>query len=129
MTSWQIGYAVGEPGVLLLLEQGGWPSDFKSTTVTQYTAIKALTGSQETVEIMRQAETSQCDIHYKLKLPGLRSLSLKERYLFYVKKLEMIYTDVTWHLQLFWKKLMSTDWHGLGAQKMSVSTILLIWKH
>ena len=72
MTGWRIGYAVGEPEIIAAMSKVAGQTTSNPTTVAQYAAIEALTGSQETVEIMRQAFEERLNTIYPLlaQVPG-----------------------------------------------------------
>ena len=101
MTGWRIGYAVGEPEIIAAMSKVAGQTTSNPTTVAQYAAIEALTGSQETVEIMRQAFEERLNTIYPLlaQVPGFEVI--KPQGAFYLfpnvkKAMEMKgYTDVT----------------------------------
>ncbi|WP_256866623.1 pyridoxal phosphate-dependent aminotransferase, partial [Streptococcus pluranimalium] len=55
MTGWRVGFAVGNPEIIAGMSKILSQTTSNLTTVAQYAAIEALTGSQESVEEMRQA--------------------------------------------------------------------------
>ena len=101
MTGWRIGYAVGEPEIIAAMSKVAGQTTSNPTTVAQYAAIEALTGSQETVKIMRQAFEERLNTIYPLlaQVPGFEVI--KPQGAFYLfpnvkKAMEMKgYTDVT----------------------------------
>ena len=101
MTGWRIGYAVGEPEIIAAMSKVAGQTTSNPTTVAQYAAIEALTGSQETVEIMRQAFEERLNTIYPLlaQVPGFEVI--KPQGAFYLfpnvkKAMEMKgFTDVT----------------------------------
>lgn len=72
MTGWRIGYTVGNPvivnGVIAVASQ----STSNPTAVSQYAAVEALKGEQDTVEEMRNASEERLNTLYPLvaELPG-----------------------------------------------------------
>lgn len=54
MTGWRIGYAVGDETIIAAMNDIASQSTSNPTAVSQYAAVEALTGTQETVEQMRQ---------------------------------------------------------------------------
>ena len=98
---WRIGYAVGEPEIIAAMSKVAGQTTSNPTTVAQYAAIEALTGSQETVEIMRQAFEERLNTIYPLlaQVPGFEVI--KPQGAFYLfpnvkKAMEMKgYIDVT----------------------------------
>ena len=101
MTGWRIGYAVGEPEIIAAMSKIAGQTTSNPTTVAQYAAIEALTGSQDTVETMRQAFEERLNTIYPLlaQVPGFEVV--KPQGAFYLfpnvkKAMEMKgYTDVT----------------------------------
>ena len=101
MTGWRIGYAVGEPEIIAAMSKIAGQTTSNPTAAAQYAAIEALTGSQETVETMRQAFEERLNTIYPLlaQVPGFEVV--KPQGAFYLfpnvkKAMEMKgYTDVT----------------------------------
>ena len=101
MTGWRVGYAVGDPEIIAAMSKLTGQTTSNLTCVSQYAAIEALTGPQDSVDIMRQAfeERLNTIIRYYVRSLVLKSLSHKEPSTLFpnVKKaMEMKgYTDVT----------------------------------
>ena len=101
MTGWRLGYAVGDPDIIAAMSKIAGQTTSNPTTATQYAAIEALTGPQDTVEIMRQAFEERLNTIYPLlsEVPGFDVV--KPQGAFYLfpnvkKAMEMKgYTDVT----------------------------------
>lgn len=74
MTGWRIGYALGDQKIIGGMNKVISQSTSNAATVSQYAAIEALSGSQETVEIMREAFQERLDIAFPLvaALPGIK---------------------------------------------------------
>ena len=72
MTGWRIGFAVGEPEIIAAMSKMAAQTTSNPSTVAQYAAIEALTGPQESIEIMRQAFEERLNTIYPLlnKVPG-----------------------------------------------------------
>ncbi|MGM9904020.1 MAG: pyridoxal phosphate-dependent aminotransferase [Enterococcus sp.] len=73
MTGWRIGYAVGNQEIINGMIAVASQSTSNPTAVSQYAAVEALTGEQDTVEEMRQAFEERLEIVYPLvaDLPGV----------------------------------------------------------
>lgn len=76
MTGWRIGYAAGDAQIINAMTDLASHSTSNPTTTAQYATIEAYNGSQETVEMMRQAFESRLDAIYpKLAaIPGVKVL-------------------------------------------------------
>lgn len=76
MTGWRIGYAAGDAQIINAMTDLASHSTSNPTTTAQYATIEAYNGSQETVEMMRQAFESRLDAIYpKLAaVPGVKVL-------------------------------------------------------
>jgi aspartate aminotransferase len=74
MTGWRIGYAVGDAGLIKAMTNVASHSTSNPSTISQYAALKAYTGSQETVEKMRQAFEKRLDVAYErlIQIPGIK---------------------------------------------------------
>ncbi|ALS00256.1 aspartate aminotransferase [Enterococcus silesiacus] len=74
MTGWRIGYAVGDETIISAMNDIASQSTSNPTAVSQYAAIEALVGGQDTVEIMRQAFEARLNEIYPLfaALPGFK---------------------------------------------------------
>lgn len=72
MTGWRIGYAVGDERIIQAMNDIASQSTSNPTAASQYAAVEALTGPQETVEVMRQAFEERLNTIYPLvqALPG-----------------------------------------------------------
>ena len=101
MTGWRIGYAVGDFTIIAAMSKIAGQTTSNPTAAAQYAAIEALTGSQDTVETMRQAFEERLNTVYPLlsKVPGFEVVKPQGAFYFFpnVKKaMEMKgYTDVT----------------------------------
>ncbi len=126
MTGWRIGYAVGNPVIINGMIAVASQSTSNPTAVSQYAAVEALKGEQDTVEEMRNAFEERLNTLYSLvaELPGV-SLE-KPQGAFYLfpnvkETLRMCkYENVTqWVEDLLEKKQGSAcDWRRLwGTRK------------
>lgn len=101
MTGWRVGYAVGNPEIIAAMSKLTGQTTSNLTAVSQYATIEALTGPQDSVEIMRQAFEERLNTIYPLlcQVPGFEVV--KPQGAFYLfpnvkKAMEMKgYTDVT----------------------------------
>lgn len=73
MTGWRIGYAVGDKKIIDGMIAIASQSTSNPTAVSQYAAVEALQGEQDTVEEMRKAFEERLDIVFPLvaDLPGV----------------------------------------------------------
>lgn len=76
MTGWRIGYAAGDAAIIKAMTDLASHSTSNATTTAQYATVEAYNGSQETVEMMRQAFESRLEaIFPKLAaIPGFKVL-------------------------------------------------------
>lgn len=74
MTGWRIGYAVGDETIIQTMVDIASQSTSNPTAVSQYAAVEALLGEQDTVEEMRVAFENRLNKFYPLiaALPGVR---------------------------------------------------------
>lgn len=74
MTGWRIGYAVGDATLIKAMTDIASQSTSNPTAASQYAAIEALLGEQDTVEEMRAAFEERLNIMYPLvaALPGVK---------------------------------------------------------
>ncbi|WP_430606074.1 pyridoxal phosphate-dependent aminotransferase [Enterococcus sp. DIV0180] len=74
MTGWRIGYAVGNQAIIDGMITIASQSTSNPTAVSQYAAVEALRGEQDTVEEMRQAFEERLNRLYPLVavLPGVK---------------------------------------------------------
>lgn len=74
MTGWRIGYAVGDETIISAMNDIASQSTSNPTAVSQYAALEALTGEQDTVETMRQAFEARLNEIYPIfaALPGFK---------------------------------------------------------
>lgn len=101
MTGWRVGYAVGDPEIIAAMSKLTGQTTSNLTAVSQYATIEALTGPQDSVEVMRQAFEERLNTIYPLlcEVPGFDVI--KPQGAFYLfpnvkKAMEMKgYTDVT----------------------------------
>jgi aspartate aminotransferase len=72
MTGWRIGYAAGNKEIIRAMTDLASHSTSNPTSIAQYAAIAAYSGSQETVEEMRQAFEQRLNIIYEklIQIPG-----------------------------------------------------------
>lgn len=72
MTGWRIGYIAGDQEVVNAMTDLASHSTSNPTTTSQYAAIEAYNGTQDTVEVMRQDFESRLDRIYPQlsKIPG-----------------------------------------------------------
>ncbi|MGQ4067901.1 pyridoxal phosphate-dependent aminotransferase [Enterococcus mundtii] len=73
MTGWRIGYAVGDQKIIDGMIAIASQSTSNPTAVSQYAAVEALQGEQDTVEELRKAFEERLDIVFPLvaDLPGV----------------------------------------------------------
>lgn len=74
MTGWRIGYAIGDEKIIAAMNNIASQSTSNPTAVSQYAAVEALTGEQETVEKMRLAFEDRLNKIYPqvAALPGFK---------------------------------------------------------
>lgn len=74
MTGWRIGYAIGDPEIISSMIKIISQSTSNCAAVSQYAAVEALSGKQDTVEEMRQAfEERLHEAYEKVKsIPGFK---------------------------------------------------------
>lgn len=74
MTGWRIGYAVGDDKIISAMNDIASQSTSNPTAVSQYAAVEALLGEQDTVETMRQAFEERLNTIYPqfAALPGFK---------------------------------------------------------
>ena len=101
MTGWRVGFAVAEEEIISGMAKVISQTTSNLTAVSQYAAIEALTGPQDSIETMRQAFEERLNTIYPLlnAVPGFEVI--KPQGAFYLfpnvkKAMEMKgYTDVT----------------------------------
>lgn len=101
MTGWRVGFAVAEEEIISGMAKVISQTTSNLTAVSQYAAIEALTGPQDSIETMRQAFEERLNTIYPLlnEVPGFEVI--KPQGAFYLfpnvkKAMEMKgYTDVT----------------------------------
>lgn len=76
MTGWRIGYAAGDAAIIKSMTDLASHSTSNPTTTSQYAAIEAYNGPQDSVEEMRRAFESRLEVIYpKLSaIPGFKVL-------------------------------------------------------
>ncbi|MEK4229054.1 pyridoxal phosphate-dependent aminotransferase [Solibacillus sp. FSL H8-0538] len=76
MTGWRIGYAAGNASIVNAMTDLASHSTSNSTTTAQYATVEAYNGSQETVEVMRQAFESRLEVIFPkvAAIPGFKVL-------------------------------------------------------
>lgn len=74
MTGWRIGYAIGDATLINSMIDIASQATSNPAAVSQYAALEALTGEQETVEKMRQAFEERLNVIYPkfASLPGFK---------------------------------------------------------
>ncbi|WP_285862943.1 pyridoxal phosphate-dependent aminotransferase [Lederbergia lenta] len=77
MTGWRIGYAAGDQSIISAMTDLASHSTSNPTTTSQFGAIEAYEGTQDTVETMRQAFEKRLDIIYD-KLVAIPGISCKK---------------------------------------------------
>lgn len=77
MTGWRIGYAIGNEKIIAAMTDLASHSTSNPTSVSQYAAIEALTGEQETIEKMRQAFEQRLNAIYP-QVSALPGVTLKK---------------------------------------------------
>lgn len=77
MTGWRIGYAIGDEKIIAAMSDLASHSTSNPTSVSQYAAIEALTGEQETIEQMRQAFEKRLNTIYP-QVSALPGVTLKK---------------------------------------------------
>ena len=101
MTGWRLGYAVGEPEIIAAMSKVAGQTTSNPTTASQYAAIEALKGPQDTVETMRQAFEERLNTIYPLlaEVPGFEVVKPQGAFYLFpnVKKAMELkgYSDVT----------------------------------
>ncbi|WP_086331523.1 pyridoxal phosphate-dependent aminotransferase [Candidatus Enterococcus mansonii] len=101
MTGWRIGYAVGNEKIIAAMNDIASQSTSNPTAVSQYAAVEALNGDQETVEIMRQAFEERLNTIYPkvAALPGFNMQKPQGAFYLFPNIKETLdicgYTDVT----------------------------------
>jgi aspartate/methionine/tyrosine aminotransferase len=73
MTGWRIGFAIGDQKIIRAMTDLASQASSNPTAVSQYAAIEALSGSQESVEVMRQAFEERMEKTYQWlsEVPGI----------------------------------------------------------
>lgn len=76
MTGWRIGYGAGDAQIISAMTDLASHSTSNPTTTAQYATIEAYNGSQEAVEVMRQAFESRVEAIYPkvAAIPGVKVL-------------------------------------------------------
>lgn len=74
MTGWRIGFAIGNKEIIAAMAKITSQSTSNPTAASQYAALEALTGEQDSVELMRQAFEERLNKLYPLvaAIPGVR---------------------------------------------------------
>lgn len=101
MTGWRVGFAVGNEEIISGMAKVISQTTSNLTAVSQYAAIEAFTGSQDSIEVMRKAFEERLNTIYPLlcEVPGFEVI--KPQGAFYLfpnvkKAMEMKgFTDVT----------------------------------
>ena len=90
MTGWRIGYAAGNATIIEAMTNLASHSTSNPTSIAQYATIAAYDGSQDTVEVMRQAFEERLNIIFKKlnKIPGFRCLKPQGAFYLYPHVLE-----------------------------------------
>lgn len=74
MTGWRIGFAIGNKEIIAAMAKITSQSTSNPTAASQYAALEALTGEQDSVELMRQAFEDRLNKLYPLvaAIPGVK---------------------------------------------------------
>lgn len=74
MTGWRIGFAVGDQKIIEAMTNIASQATSNPTAVSQYAAVEALTGPQDSVEAMRKAFEERLNRLYPLvlEIPGVK---------------------------------------------------------
>ncbi|MDT2756575.1 pyridoxal phosphate-dependent aminotransferase [Enterococcus asini] len=74
MTGWRIGFAIGNQKIIAAMAKITSQSTSNPTAASQYAALEALTGEQDSVEMMRQAFEERLNKLYPLvaAIPGVK---------------------------------------------------------
>ncbi len=74
MTGWRIGFAVGDAKIIKAMVDIASQATSNPPTASQYAAVEALTGNQESIEVMRQAFEERLNKLYPLiaAIPGFQ---------------------------------------------------------
>jgi aspartate/methionine/tyrosine aminotransferase len=74
MTGWRIGFAVGDPKIIQAMTDIASQATSNPTAVSQYAAVEALSGNQDSIEIMRQQFEERLNRIYPIiaAIPGFR---------------------------------------------------------
>ncbi|WP_302373157.1 pyridoxal phosphate-dependent aminotransferase [Enterococcus asini] len=74
MTGWRIGFAIGNKEIIAAMAKITSQSTSNPTAASQYAALEALTGEQDSVELMRQAFEERLNKLYPLvaTIPGVK---------------------------------------------------------
>ncbi|GAF41801.1 aspartate tyrosine aromatic aminotransferase [Agrilactobacillus composti DSM 18527 = JCM 14202] len=78
MTGWRIGYALGDERIIKVMSILAGHATGNPATVSQYAAIEALTGPQESVETMRKAFETRLNTIYPL-IQAIPGFEIKEK--------------------------------------------------
>ena len=101
MTGWRIGYAVGDPEIIAAMSKMAAQTTSNPSAVAQFAAIEALNGSQDSIEIMRQAFEERLNTVYPLlnEVPGFSVRKPQGAFYLFPNVREAMemkgYTDVT----------------------------------
>ena len=101
MTGWRVGFAVGNEEIIAGMAKVISQTTSNLTTVAQYAAIEALTGPQDSIEIMRQAFEERLNAIYPLlcDVPGFEVIKPQGAFYLFPNVKEAMkmkgYTDVT----------------------------------
>ena len=74
MTGWRIGFAVGDPTIIQAMTDIASQATSNPTAVSQYAAVEALSGNQDSIEIMRQQFEDRLNKIYPIvaAIPGFQ---------------------------------------------------------
>ncbi len=133
MTGWRIGYAVGEPEIITLWARRLAKRSPIQRQLLNMQLLKPWQVSRDCWKLcVRPLKSVSPDlIQFLAQVPGLRSLSLKELYLFLMSKSygdERLYRCDSLYHSYFGRSWCGGDWHGLYAPE-NVRLMRLIWKH
>lgn len=101
MTGWRIGFAVGDQKIIEAMTNVASQATSNPTAVSQYAALEALTGPQDSVEAMRVAFEERLNRLYPLilEIPGVKCAKPQGAFYLFPNVKETMamcgYTDVT----------------------------------
>ncbi|TYS58217.1 pyridoxal phosphate-dependent aminotransferase [Sutcliffiella horikoshii] len=90
MTGWRIGYAVGNQTIISAMTNLASHSTSNPTSISQYATIAAYQGTQDDVEVMRQAFEERLNIIFEKlnQIPGFHCLKPQGAFYLFPKAIE-----------------------------------------